>query len=203
MVNERRNFGTENVNKDIQTAIRNTLKRFQDGYSKRALSSLPNFIDELISEESDSLVVGTGDGEWCMGKEEIKELLQIDWEYWGDFILDIDDAIISSYGDVAWVTTNAVLHKKIKYDTLYNNCINKVNTMLSGEESSKDKLVHMLKTISGCLYEGNFEDEVIRPIRFTGVLIYKDGTWKFHNIHFSYPVAPPTDYRIINGMKVI
>jgi hypothetical protein len=46
MVNERRSFGTENVNKDTQTAIRNTLKRFQDGYSKRDLSYLPNFIDE-------------------------------------------------------------------------------------------------------------------------------------------------------------
>lgn len=191
-----------NENKNVQIVIRNTLKKFQDGYTKRDLSLIPQFIDELISKENDALIVGTGDGEWCMGKEEIGELFLIDWEYWGDFILDIEHAIISSYGDVAWVTTTAILHKKIKYDTLYNNCINKVNTTLSGEECSKDKLVHMLKTISGCLYEGNFGDEVIRPIRFTGVLIKEDDRWKFHNIHFSYPIAPPTDYRIINGVKV-
>ncbi|MDT8718423.1 hypothetical protein IAI10_17285 [Clostridium sp. 19966] len=199
---DRRNFGKGNANEEVQYSVRNVLKKFQNGYSKRDINLKDSFVEELFWDDNDTLIVGTGDGEWCLGNKEISELIEIDWVYWGDFIIDIDGAIVSSYGDVAWVTTEGVLKKKLKLDKKYDNCVKKIRENLDYELESKDKLVHILKSVSNCLYEGNLGEEVVRPVRFSAILVNKNDIWKFHNIHFSYHIAPPTDIHIIEGRKI-
>jgi hypothetical protein len=198
---DRRNFDKGNANDEVKHSVRDTLIKFQNGYSKRDINLKDSFIEELFWDDNDVLIVGTGDGEWCFGKKEIGELIEIDWIYWGNLMIDIDGAIVSSYGDVAWLTTEGVLRKELKLDKMYENCVKKIRENLDSESESKDKLVHTLKSISSCLYEGNFGEEVVRPLRFSAILVNKNDTWKFHNIHFSYPIAPPTDIRIIGDCK--
>jgi len=199
---ERRNLGRGNAREEVQRSVRDTLTKFQNGYSKRDITLKDSFIDELFWDDNDTLVVGTGDVEWCLGIKEISELVEIDWVYWGDFVLDIDGAIVSSYGDVAWITTEAVLKKELNANKMYDNCVKKIRENLDGELESKNKLIHTLKSISSCLNEENLGKEVIRPVRFSAILVNKKGTWKFHHIHFSYPVVPPTDIRIIGDCKI-
>lgn len=196
------NIGKGNANEEVQLGVRDTLGKFQTGYSKRDITLKDRFVEDLFWEDTDALVVATGDGECCLGRKEISQLVEIDWGYWGDFSIDIDGAIVSAYGDVAWVTTEGVLKKDLKIDKMYDNCVKKIRDNLEGEFEAKNKLVQALKAIANCFYEENLGKEVIRPVRFSAILINKNSTWKFHNIHFSYPIAPPTDIRIIGDSKV-
>ena len=191
-----------NASEEIHSAVKNTLAKFQNGYTKRDITYIDDFVEKLFWDDADTLIVGTGDGEWCLGRKEIRELIEIDWVYWGDFAIDIDGAIVSSYGDVAWITTEGVLKKDLKVDKMYDSCINKIKEKLECGLDAKIKLIHALKSISYCLLEEELGKEVIRPVRFSAILICKNGQWKFHNIYFSYPVAPPTDIRILENCKV-
>lgn len=151
------------------------LAKFQNGYSKRDITLKDSFVDELFWDDNDTLVVGTG---------------------------DIDGAIVSSYVDVAWITTEAVLKRELNVTKMYDNCVKNIRENLDHELEAKNKLIRTLKSISSCLNEETLGKEVIRPVRFSAILVNKNGTWKFHNIHFSYPVVPPTDIRIIEDYKI-
>lgn len=178
-----------------------TLNKFQRGYTLRDLESVDQFVEELFYEGDDVIIIGTGDGEICKGISDIKELVKIDWGYWGNFNLDIEGAIISSYSEVSWVVCDGILSKPFKPEVVYDNCMRRLDQTLNSSESVNDKLHKALKLISYSLHEGNVGDEIGRPVRFTGVLKRIDDKWKFCNIHFSYPVAPPTDIKFLGSIN--
>lgn len=199
---ERKKLGKGNAKEQVQLEVRKVLQKFQEGYAKRDINLIGSYMEDLFSKESDALIVGTADSEWCLGIEEMKEIIQSDWKYWGDLKLDIDGAIVSSYGDVAWLTTEGVVCSISSEDKMYNKYVEKIKDNLVNDVSSKDKLIDTLKSISICLYEINLGEEVIRPIRFSAILINNDGRWKFHNIHFSHPTVLPADVRIVGDSKI-
>lgn len=185
------------MNNTIYDEVLDILKRFQFGYSERSLSQADAFVTDLFHDDDDVIIIGTGSGEFCKGINEIKELVKIDWEYWGNFKLDLDKAIISNCGEVSWVVCDGVLNKSKKPEVIFDGCKNRIEKTLSSNEPINDKLVKTLKLISYSLHECNIGDEIGRPVRFTAILKKGDDQWKFSNIHFSYPVAPPTDIKIL------
>lgn len=186
----------------VQQNIRLTLTRFQEGYTKRDLNLLEEFIEALFVNDSDSLIVGTADSEWCNGKEEIKNLIGSDWKYWGNVVLDIDGATVSSLGDVAWVTTEGFLHSTLTETRAYEKCLTKIKESIDSDIKPKDKMLDTLRTISMSLFDLNLGEKVVRPFRFTAVLLRSNDSWKFHNIHFSHPTNLPADVRVVGDMRI-
>lgn len=191
-----------NACEDVQSSVRLTLIKFQEGYTNRDLNMLDEFVEELFVNDNDSLIVGTADSEWCNGKDEIKNLIGSDWKYWGNVILDIDGATVSSLGDVAWVTTEGFLHSSLTEVRAYAKCLNNIKTSIDSDIKSRDKLLDTLRSISMCLYDLNLGEEVVRPFRFTAVLLRCNNGWKFHNIHFSHPTTLPADVRIVGDKRI-
>jgi len=191
-----------NACEEVQQNVRLTLIRFQEGYTKRNLDVLDEFVEDLFVNDNDSLIVGTADSEWCNGKEEIKNLIGSDWKYWCNVVLDIDGATVSSLGDVAWVTTEGFLHSKISEARAYEKCLNKIKESIDSDIEPKDKVLDTLRNISMSLYDLNLGEEIIRPFRFTAVLLKCNNDWKFHSIHFSHPTNLPADVRIVGDMRV-
>lgn len=184
--------------KNIKTdQVLETISKFQKGYHERNLQNVDAFADDLFIDHEDTVIIGTGNGERCTGLEEIKELLRIDWEYWGNFELNIEEAIITSHGEVAWIVSDGMLSKKIDSEKVQNNCINKVNNIMISSDTPEEKLLKSLKSIAYSLHETNIGDEICRPVRFTAILKEEGDVWKFSHIHFSYPVEPPTEIKII------
>ena len=186
------------MNNIINSEVLETLKKFQNGYDKRNLDKVDEFVEDLFSTDDDVIIIGTGDGEFCKGQSEIKELIQIDWEYWGNFKLNLDNVIISNYGEVAWVVCDGILNKPLKIDAAYDHCMSRVEKIFSAEDSKNNKLLKAQKLISYYLHECSVGDEIGRPVRLTGVLKKTENKWLFSNLHFSYPVAPPTDIKVHN-----
>ena len=68
----------------------------------------------LFIAEDDLEMIGTGaiepgDDEWCLGIDAASDLVQNDWEGWGDVVLDVADARIHVLGDVAWLATTGTV----------------------------------------------------------------------------------------------
>lgn len=100
---------------DVQAGVRAALRDFQEGYVRRDPSTLDAFMGRLFEPSDDLLLLGTGPSEWSRGYPAATAFVRRDWAAWGDFRFGIDDAIVSSQGDVAWVATMGAVHYK-KYD---------------------------------------------------------------------------------------
>ncbi|MCH4886830.1 hypothetical protein EZV73_04580 [Acidaminobacter sp. JC074] len=177
--------------------ILKVLERFQEAYANRDVAYIDQFVEDLFVDSDETMIIGTGHGEWCKGLKEIKELVNIDWTYWGNFKLDLDKVLIKNFGDFATVTTSAVLQKEYANGLLDEYNINRMKKILESDSSDKDKIYLALKGMAYYLHEDNVGKDTKRKIRFTASLIKVEETWKFTDIHFSYPVAPPTDIKLI------
>jgi hypothetical protein len=62
-------------------------------------------MSRLFEKNDDILILGTDRSEWVRGYPAAAEFIRADWANWGDFRFAVDDSIICSSGDVAWVAS--------------------------------------------------------------------------------------------------
>jgi hypothetical protein len=86
------------------------LKAFQDGYIKRDPKELDSFMRRVFPEDDDILLLGADEGEWVRGHRAVAEFIGNDWSQWGDFRFAVDDSIVWSSGDVAWIASVGAVH---------------------------------------------------------------------------------------------
>ncbi len=94
----------------VRAGVLVALRAFQEGYARRDPKQLDPFMSSLFSKNDDVLLMGTDANEWARGYPAVSEFIQADWRQWGDFRFAVDDSIISSVGDVAWIASVGVLH---------------------------------------------------------------------------------------------
>jgi len=99
-------FSKGNSPDSIRTEIIDQLNKFQDGYTKRDTSLIKSFMQKLFAEEN-ALILGVMPNEIFIGQRGVKRLLFGDWNRgrWGDCTFLIENANISCYDDVAWIST--------------------------------------------------------------------------------------------------
>ena len=92
---------------DVRTGVLASLRAFQDGYVQRDPNRLDSFMDRLFPKTADVLVLGTegGNAEWVRGDTAVAQFIKTDWQQWGDVRLNVDDSLIWSSGDTAWVAS--------------------------------------------------------------------------------------------------
>lgn len=95
----------------VRAGVLAALTDFQEGYVKRDPKELNAFMNRLFSKNDDILVLGTNAGEWARGYPAVGEFIRRDWLYWGDFRFAVDDSIVWSSGDVAWMASIGAVHK--------------------------------------------------------------------------------------------
>ena len=95
--------------------VRSILGQFQDGYKERDMDQFDAFI-KLFVQNPDVELIGIGASErggveWFEGVDKIREIIQSDWEYWGDVEIDVAGAKITAKGDAAWLTAAGTLEQ--------------------------------------------------------------------------------------------
>jgi hypothetical protein len=188
-----------NAPEKIQQEVRKVLESFQKGYSKRDVNLLNEFMKEMFVKDEDLLIVGTGHDELCLGFDEVKDLVEGDWLYWGDVRIFTDGAMVSSSDDAAWIASDAVLMKTMTEEQFSSGLIDTITEDMKGGMSTRAKLLHTLEGITHVLYHANQGESYIRPFRFTGLLVKRDGTWKFKQMQFSHPTTTTPDVRLKDG----
>jgi len=97
-------FSQGNADMETRKQIEQKLRQFQDGYEARDTSVLAFFMDDLFSQEN-ILILGVMPNEIYSGYNEATDLVRSDWLKWGDVRLLVQNANISTHGNVAWIST--------------------------------------------------------------------------------------------------
>jgi len=179
-------FEMPGVNSKVEYKdVRNTLQMLQDGYIKRDVSYVDKYMKEVFLLNEDLIVIGTDADELCLGVDAARGIVESDWKYWGDLKFNVDNALISVNGDVAYFTTKAFLERNITDKTMLGwvNSSNKYT--FSSEEVPKHKLLEALNDTIGYMYEMEKGETFIVPMRFSGVLVRKDGKWFVQHLQYS------------------
>jgi hypothetical protein len=87
----------------MRAGVLRTLRAFQDGYTKRDVNDIGEFMQRHFRPGEHDMVLGTESGEWIRGYDQITKFIHNDWREWGDVQLEVDAAVISAAGDVAWL----------------------------------------------------------------------------------------------------
>jgi len=181
-----------------QEQIRTLLHVFQDGYTRRDLSILDNFL-ELFT--GDIECIGTngvkpGVDEWYLTRDTARELVNGDWEYWGDLRLDVASASIHTRGEVGWIATTATVTKVFGTEN-YSKFLEFITKFIADSpQSAERKLLYILRGGANTLYELRRSEKFIWPLRFTAVVVREKEGWKFAQIHFSFPTVYFPDVRV-------
>lgn len=195
---------------DIQ-AVRDVLKKFQDGYERRDPQAIEDFRSLFIPED-DLEMIGTGaidpgDDEWCLGLDAACDLVINDWEGWGNLALDVADARIHVLGDVAWLATTGTVTMDLDPSETIRDYLSYMQE-IAGDESvdPQARLMEVLRGATNTLYEAERGKQYVWPLRFTAVLVRRtnagDGSnasrndrWLFHQVQFSFATTRFPDVR--------
>lgn len=181
--------------------IRALLQAFQDGYIHRDASQVDSFL-ELFT--ADAEVIGTngvrpGSGEWYMDRASARELVEGDWQGWGDLRLDLETMSIHSRGDVGWVAAPATVSTRIGEEN-YDSYLEFIKTFIDDPAlSAKQKLLHILRGGTNTLYELNRGESFVWALRFTAVVLRDSDGWKFAQMNFSFPTVYFPDVRLMES----
>lgn len=98
----------------VRSGVLDSLQAFQNGYEKRDVRNLDSFMKNLFAQNGDVLIIGvqSGTSEWARGYTSAAQFIQKDWQKWGDLRFDVDDSVVWSSGDVAWVASVGSVRSK-------------------------------------------------------------------------------------------
>ena len=182
-----------------QDEIRSLLPTFQDGYTQRDLTQVDSFMQLFTT---DAEVIGTngikpGVDEWYMDRASARELVEGDWEGWGDLRLDLDAMSIHARGQVGWVAVPATVTKIIGEEN-YASYLEFVKDLIDHSDLSPEQtLLHILRGGTNTVYEMRRGEKFVWALRFTAVVVREADGWKFAQMNFSFPTIYFPDVRLI------
>ncbi len=172
-------------------AVRHVFQQYQDFYTARDAANI-DVCMALFSADAEIEVIGTGaithgTDEWCDGPALVRQLTAGDWAGWGDVRFDVDGASIHVVGDVAWLATTATVTTTYAVEQNYRDALGRARQVLDAPGGDEARLRELLMWATMSLHEAGRGEIYIWPIRFTAVLVREQGSWRFHQAHFSFP----------------
>jgi len=179
--------------------IHSLLQAFQDGYIRRDVSQTDAFMQLFTA---DAEVIGTngvrpGVDEWYMDRASARELVEGDWEGWGDLRLDLDAMSIHARGEVGWIAAPATVRRiigEVKYASYLEFVKNLIDT---SDLSPEQKLLDILRGGTNTVYELRRGERFVWALRFTAVVVRETDGWKFAQMNFSFPTIYFPDVRVM------
>lgn len=177
----------------METAVRDILQQFQDGYTQRDIENLDTFM-QLFAPQDDIEMIGIGasvrDGyEWFQGSAAIREIIESDWTYWGEVTFDVSRAQITILDNIAWLSTAGTLTQTDTFDEALPFYLNQMKEMLEAEgEAPIDKMMEATHFGLRRLRDKQKGVGYKWALVLTAVLVRINDEWKFHTLHWSMPV---------------
>jgi hypothetical protein len=183
-----------------QQEVRLLLQTFQDGYTRRDIALLDAFMD-LFTPNAE--VIGTngvkpGADEWYTSRDSARQLVEGDWNWWGDLRLDVDSASIRVHDNVGWIAASATVSKTMGADS-YASFLESIKEYIETSSLPAEQKLHfILRGGTNTLYELGRGEKFVWPLRFTAVVVREADGWKFAQVNFSFPTVYYPDVRIVD-----
>jgi len=161
--------------------LRETLNRLQYYYAQRNVNLLDAFMAELFSMESSITVVGVGDDAFCIGHDQVREMFENDWLYWGDVVFDSESARVDYHNEVGWITTTGMVTKRLNTEILFRDSPDTT----SGNDDRKNNILNVLKLTTDAIENDSTRQVYRMGLRFSAVLVKSSEDWHFRQMHFS------------------
>lgn len=165
--------------------LREILLRLAEGYAKR---DLDNIDDYAALFRDDAIVMGTCTGELLFGKSGARELIQSDWEHWGDLVIDCGGARILEQRDTAWISASATVkfvfeHSAERYERYvsYINDVARDETMTPGARLA---FINWMLALNFHQRDGGAR-EYRCPVAISIAAAREGDMWRVALIHFS------------------
>lgn len=187
--------------------ISTLLKKFEEGYTKRDISNVLNWVKELMA--TDVQIIGTNsvfpeDFEWRSGHEAAFEMFENDWKNWGDVRFYMDEAEISVEKDAAWVAIFAIVtvdsNKKTNraFEASKKRSLTRIKNYCEDDLPSTRVLYEIINDAIMVLSQYERDKIFVWPIRVTLALMKIENIWKIKQIHFSWPGRGFPSVRLLN-----
>ena len=187
------------VTMGAQQEIRSLLEKFQEGYIRRDVSQIDAFM-ELFTVDAE--VIGTngirpGVNEWYVDRATARELVEGDWQGWGDLRLDLEAMSLHSRDGVGWVAAPATVTQVIGSEN-YASYLEFIKSLIDDPNlSAEQKLLHILRGGTNTVYELRRGEKFVWALRFTAVVVREGDGWKFVQVNFSFPTIYFPDVRLM------
>lgn len=175
--------------------MKEIISTFKEGYKSRDISKLDEFMDKLFDRKEKVLCVGTCQEELCLGYDEVREIFESDWQYWGDVSVKEDEAVVT--GDEN--TKLIYLPSTVKYNFTTNE--DKFESYLESvkeyfkegtdesKKPDKEKLMEINWTLSHFLMNRDKPTrQYLWDLGISLVIVRKEGRWIVKYMQFSVPV---------------
>ena len=179
--------------------IIDVLMKLQKGYDEKIPDNAPALMANIFSNRQDHLTFGTGTNELCFSRDEVMELIRSDWDGgWGDFKMDIPNAVIEVDGDVAWFFADCTV--KYHYEDTQENYAYFAETAYeyaTNEKATPKQRLSHINWVLGLRFHQRTDGkrEYLLRAEFSGMLIKEGGSWKIVAMHFATPKPDYPDSR--------
>ena len=180
----------------VNNELREVLSIFNEGYVQRDINKIDSFMDKLFDKNERVNVIGTCEGEWCIGYDEVKDIFLSDWEYWGDLRVKVDEANIIELGNTAVIyTPGTVKYSFNSRSETYTRYLGYVKdyfdeNSVNGKKSNKAKITEINWMLCHFLTQrDSIQRDYLWDIRISFVLIKKADKWVIKYMQFSFPVV--------------
>ncbi len=188
---------------DRQTIV-DTMNLFKNYYFERNTSKILEFYKNHFVDDETTYIVGTGYQERARGPNQIQQLIQSDWEYWGTLDLNLETLkIIEVAKDVASIIIEGQIISTLEEEKFFSNIIIGMKEHLESDLNAISKAMRISGLMDFYLNELDKGKEVISPIHLSGTIVKDLECWKFRFLQFSFDTAlSPPDIRLINNKIV-
>jgi hypothetical protein len=128
------------MNKDIWMMLRT----FQQGYTDKDVTRIEPYMDALFDEDVEVAVIGTGNTELFATKEAVRELIEGDWQYWGDLSLSLEEATVREFERSSLVVVPGTLSYRFQeVEQTYDRYKEYMQEILAGvDQSQLTSMIH-------------------------------------------------------------
>ncbi|QUH30060.1 nuclear transport factor 2 family protein [Vallitalea guaymasensis] len=192
------------INNETIMQVKSVLQKFQKGYTDKDIDNIDSYMNDLFIKDDKIITIGTSRSEWCIGLEECKGLIESDWKYWGDLVINYENAKINSEGNTAWFLTDCTISWDSEDDfdewceDLVADYFEEKGRYINYNQFSKMAMLNLKLALIIKSSQGNKGKNIPFPIRLSGTLIKTNDKWLINKLHFSVPMSRYPEWRVDN-----
>jgi len=172
--------------------IKDMLGVFQAAYQAKNIEKLDEFMDHFHGG-TNFLALGTDADEILTSVGELREMVESDWTYWGDFTMDIEGASICRLEDEAYFLLNGIVSKENNRQAMLEGIAYYCEEEVVNADSKED-MIHGMRHMMDLHHEMNLGHWYHAPMRLSGTCKKIGGKWMFTHIQFSDYMTRPEKF---------